>query len=206
MHVLFPEHRQRTSDLDQRREYSHYLARQMGPMIHALMLMATLAYGVAVIASMLIRSSPVPLLLRLTLLLPLLLVAMAARHVWRPRVLSGLALLCVLLLEIGINLNSIGRLPGQPWVMPGLLLPVASSVIWLGRWDFAIAMALCALGPLPRCRHLHGSIARPAAAAARTRRPGTAAPGRQYRSVDRSVQPHRLFGRGAAPVGQGRRL
>ena len=149
MHVLFPEHRQRTSDPDQRREYSHYLARQMGPRIHALMLMATLAYGVAVIASMLIRSSPVPLLLRLTLLLPLLLVAMAARHVWRPRVLSGLALLCVLLLEIGINLNSIGRLPGQPWVIPGLLLPVASSVIWLGRWDFVIAMALCALGPLP---------------------------------------------------------
>ena len=57
--------------------------------------------------------------------------------------LSLLALSCVLLLEIGINLNSIGRLPGQPWVIPGLLLPVASSVIWLGagtsssRWRYA---------------------------------------------------------------------
>lgn len=149
MHLLFSEHRQHPGNPDQRREYRLYLARQMGPMIHALMLMATLAYGVAVIASALIRSSPMPLLLRLSLLLPLLLVATAARHARRPRLLSGLALLCVLLLEIGINLNSVGRVPGQPWVIPGLLLPVASSVIWLGRLDFAIAMALCALGPLP---------------------------------------------------------
>lgn len=149
MHHLFPEHRQHAGDADQRREYSGYLARQMGPMIHALMLMGTVAYGVSVIASSFLRSSPVPLLLRLALLLPLLLVAMAARRNKDPRLLSALTLTCVLLLEVGINLNSIGRLPGQPWVMPGLLLPVASSVIWLGRWDFAIAMTLCALGPLP---------------------------------------------------------
>lgn len=149
MHLLFTELRQHRGDPDQRRQYSHYLARQMGPMIHALMLMATLSYGVAVIASSLIRSSPVPVLLRLSLLLPLLLVAAATRHLRRPRLLSGLALLCVALLEIGINLNSAGRMPGQPWVIPGLLLPVASSVIWLGRWDFVLAMALCALGPLP---------------------------------------------------------
>ena len=149
MYFLFPAHRQHASDPDQRREYSHYLARQMGPMIHALMLMATLAYEVAVIASALIRSSSVPLLLRLALLLLLLLVAMAARHVRRPQALSLLALLCVLLLEIGINFNGLGRLQGRPWALPGLLLPVASSVIWLGRWDFAVAMALCALGPLP---------------------------------------------------------
>ena len=149
MHFLFPEHRQHASDAGQRREYRHYLARQMGPMIRALMLVATLAYGVAVIASALVRSSPLPLLLRLSLMLPLLLIAVVARHVRRPQALSLLALVCVLLLEIGINLNSFGRLPGQPLVMPGLLLPVASSVIWLGRWDFAMAMALCALGPLP---------------------------------------------------------
>jgi diguanylate cyclase (GGDEF)-like protein len=149
MHFLFSEHRQHARNIDQRREYSRYLARQMGPMIQALMLMATLAYGVAVIASTLVRSSPLPLLLRLAPVLPLLLVTVAARRVRRPRLLSLLALLCVLLLEIGINLNSACRLPGQPWVIPGLLLPVASSVIWLGRWDFVIAMALCALGPLP---------------------------------------------------------
>ncbi|WP_377304212.1 GGDEF domain-containing protein [Rhodanobacter umsongensis] len=149
MYLLFPEHRRRPPAPDQRRQYRHYLAQQMGPMIHALMLMATLCYGAAAVASTLIHSSPIPLLLRLSLLLPLLLVAAAARKARRPRLLSGLALLCVLLLEIGINLNSAGRAPGQPWVIPGLLLPVASSVIWLERWDFAIAMALCALGPLP---------------------------------------------------------
>ena len=65
-----------------------------------------------------------------------------------PQTLSQLTLLCVLLLEIGINLNSFGHRPGSR-VMPGLLLPVASSVVWLARWDFAVAMAMCALGPLP---------------------------------------------------------
>jgi diguanylate cyclase (GGDEF)-like protein len=149
MHLLFSEHRRHPDTPAQREEYRQYLAIQMGPMIHALMLMATLGYTVAVFASTLIHSSTLPLPLRLSLLLPLLLVATASRHVRRPGLLSGLALLCVLLLEIGINLNGAGRAPGQPWVIPGLLLPVASSVIWLGRWDFAIAMALCALGPLP---------------------------------------------------------
>ncbi|MFC5524264.1 diguanylate cyclase [Rhodanobacter ginsengisoli] len=148
MHPLL-QIRQHDSDPDQRREYAHYLARQMGPMIHALMLVATLAYGVAVVASTFVRQSPLPVLLRLAPLLPLLLVTTAARRARRPNLLSLLALSCVLLLEIGINLNSVGRLPGQPWVIPGLLLPVASSVIWLGRWDFVVAMALCGLGPMP---------------------------------------------------------
>ncbi len=148
MHPLL-QIRQHADDPDQRREYAHYLAHQMGPMIHALMLVATLAYGLAVVASTFVRQSPLPLWLRLAPLLPLLLVAIAARRVRRPNLLSLLALSCVLLLEIGINLNSIGRMPGQPWVIPGLLLPVASSVIWLGRWDFVVAMALCGLGPMP---------------------------------------------------------
>ena len=148
MHDLF-ESRQSTDDADQRREYARYLARQMGPMIHALMLMATLAYAVAILASTLVHVSPLPLPLRLAPLPLLLLVAMLTRHVQRPQLLSVLALLCVLLLELGINLNSFGHLPRQPWIMPGLLLPVASSVIWFGRWDFAVAMALCAFGPLP---------------------------------------------------------
>ncbi|MGP1666414.1 MAG: GGDEF domain-containing protein, partial [Rhodanobacter sp.] len=56
---------------------------------------------------------------------------------------------CLLFLELGINLNGSSPLPGQPWVIPGLLLPVVSSVIWLGRKDFIAAMALCAAGPLP---------------------------------------------------------
>jgi diguanylate cyclase (GGDEF)-like protein len=141
--------RQHADDPDQRREYAHYLAGQMGPMIHALMLVAVLAYTVATAASALVRSSPLPLWLRLAPALLLLLVAAATGRVRQPVLLSMLTLLCVLLLEIGINLSGIGHVQGQPWVLPGLLLPVASSVIWLGRWDFAIAMALCALGPLP---------------------------------------------------------
>lgn len=138
-----------TDDPDQRREYSQYLALQMGPMIHALMLVAALAYLVAVAASTLVRHSPLPLWLRLAPLVPLLLVAAATRHVRQPRLLSVLALLCILLLEIGINLNSLGDVHKQSVVLPGLLLPVASSLIWLARWDFIVAMLLCALGPLP---------------------------------------------------------
>ncbi len=145
--------RQHAGKPEQRREYAHYLARQMGPMIHALMLMAVLGYLAATGASLLIRVSPLPLLLRLAPVLPLLLTAVVARRVQRPWLLSLLALLCVLLLEIGINLNGIGHVQGQPLILPGLLLPVASSMIWLGRWDFAVAMTLCALGPLPLLLH-----------------------------------------------------
>jgi len=148
MHAL-SSNRQRADNPDQRREHTRYLAQQMGPMIHALMLLAVLAYVTATVAGSLVHASTLPLSLRLTPLLPLLLVTAATRRARQPRLLSLLALLCVLLLEIGINLNGIGRAPGQPWVMPGLLLPVASSVIWLETWDFIIAMALCAFGPLP---------------------------------------------------------
>src|SRR5690606_18057238 len=117
MAALF-ESRRHTDDADQRREYVRYLARQRGPMIHALMLVATLAYAVAAIASTFIRSSALPLPLRLAPLLPLLLVAMTARRASEPRHLSLLALLCVLLLEGGINLNSIGNVHGASGVMP----------------------------------------------------------------------------------------
>jgi diguanylate cyclase (GGDEF)-like protein len=132
-----------------RQDYTHYLARQMGPMIHALMLVGSLAYVVALVAGSLLRAPILPLWLRLVPVAPLLLGAVIARGVRQPHSLSVLALSCVLWLEIGINLGSYGRLPGQPWILPGLLLPIASSMIWMYRWDFAIAMVLCALGPLP---------------------------------------------------------
>lgn len=148
MHALF-KHLRQADDAEQRREYSHYLAQQMGPMIHALMLVGALAYLVAVTASTLVRHSPLPLWLRLAPLAPLLLVAASTRHVRQPRLLSALTLLCVLLLEIGINLNGMDDIHRQSVMLPGLLLPVASLVIWLGRWDFVAAMLLCALGPLP---------------------------------------------------------
>lgn len=157
MSALFTHH-QRAADPDQHREYTRYLAQQMGPLIHALMLLGVLAYVIATVAGTLFGVSMLPLPLRLLPILPLLLVAAATRRVERPWLLSLLTLLCVLLLEIGINFNGIGHVQGQPWIMPGLLLPVATSVIWLGSWDFAIAMALCAFGPLPMLllRSTHG--------------------------------------------------
>ena len=148
MRPLFTS-RQHAGNPEQRHEYAHYLAQRMGPMIHALMLVAMLAYLVATGVGALFSASSLPLSLRLAPILPLLLVVSTARRVQKPWLLSLLALLCVLLLEIGINLNGIGRPSGEPLILPGLLLPVASSVIWLATWDFGIAMALCAFGPLP---------------------------------------------------------
>jgi diguanylate cyclase (GGDEF)-like protein len=121
----------------------------MAPAIRALTLLAVFAYLLAAGGRALVSPSPVPLPLRLALTIPLALLALVSRREKRPIPLSLLALSCVLLLEVGINLNGIGQVPGQRLALPGLLLPVASSVIWIGRWDFIAAMALCALGPLP---------------------------------------------------------
>jgi len=139
----------RADDPGHRSEYTRYLAQRMAPAIHALTLLAVLAYLLAAGGRALVSESPVPLLLRLAPSLPLAALAMMARREKRPVPLSLLALACVLLIEVGVNLNGIGQVPGQRLVLPGLLLPVASSVIWIGRWDFIAAMALCALGPLP---------------------------------------------------------
>ena len=140
---------QRADDPSHRREYMHYLAQRMGPATHALTLLAVFAYLLAAGGRALVSPSPVPLPVRLAPVVPLFLLALLSRREKRPVQLSLLALSCVLILEVGINLNGIGQVPGQRLVLPGLLLPVASSVIWIGRWDFVAAMALCALGPLP---------------------------------------------------------
>ena len=140
---------QRADDPGHRREYMHYLAQRMAPAIHALTLLAAFAYLLAAGGRALVSPSPVPLLLRLAPVVPLFLLALVTRREKRPMPLSLLALSCVLILEVGVNLNGIGQAPGQRLVLPGLLLPVASSVIWIGRWDFIAAMVLCALGPLP---------------------------------------------------------
>lgn len=146
---LFSANR-RTATPEQRREHARYLAQRMAPMIRALMVMAVFVYVLATVArSILGAGAPTALAWRLLPVLPLVLVAVVARRTVQPLPLSLLALACLLLLEIGINLNTIGHVPGQPWVPPGLLLPVASSMIWSGRWDFIVAMVLCALGPLP---------------------------------------------------------
>jgi len=138
-----------TDDPAQRQEFTRYLAHRMAPAIHAVVVLALFAYLLATAGRALVGASTVPLLLRLAPALPLLLLAATAGRVKRPLPLSLLALSCVLLLEIGINLNGIGQISGPRLVLPGLLLPVASSVIWIRRWDFIVAMALCALGPLP---------------------------------------------------------
>ncbi|HUW52359.1 MAG TPA: GGDEF domain-containing protein [Rhodanobacter sp.] len=137
------------NDSAQRRQFTLYLAQRMAPAIHALMLVSVFAYLLATAGHAFVTVSPIPLLLRLAPALPLFLLAATSRRVKRPLPLSLLALSCVLLLEIGINLNGIALIAGPRLVMPGLLLPVATSVIWIGRWDFLAAMALCALGPLP---------------------------------------------------------
>lgn len=140
---------QRSHDPGYRSEYAFYLARRMAPAIHALTLLAVAAYLLAAGGRALVSASPVPLLLRLAPTVPLAVLALVTRRETRPMPLSLIALTCVLLLEVGVNLNGIGQAPGQRLVLPGLLLPVASSVIWMGRWDFIAAMVLCALGPLP---------------------------------------------------------
>lgn len=129
--------------------YPAYLAQRMGPMIHALMVVAVCAQILGVVIRGLVNTSPTQLIWQLLPMPPLLLVILAARHARKPLALKLLTLLCVALLEIGINLNGMGEHAGLSQPLPGMLLPVASSIIWFGRWDFLVAMALCALGPLP---------------------------------------------------------
>ena len=147
MYLLFAN--RRSESAEQRAQHARYLAARMAPMIRALLLMAVVLYLFATITRTILGIAPTALGWRLALAAPLALIALAARRTQRPVPLSLLGLACLLLLEVGISLNTLGLAPGQPWVMPGLLLPVASSVIWPGRWDFIAAMTLCALGPVP---------------------------------------------------------
>ncbi|CAM5259560.1 GGDEF domain-containing protein [Rhodanobacter lindaniclasticus] len=137
-----------------RRDYACYQAQRTGPMIHALMALALCAYLLGVVVRGLVGVEPVQLVWQLVPAVPLLLVAIATRHCREPLTLRMLALLCVVLLETGININGFGSHAGTHQPLPGLLIPVATSLIWFGRWDFLLAMALCALGPLPALLHL----------------------------------------------------
>lgn len=157
MHLPSPTW-QPADDASFHRDYASYLARRMGPMIHALMAVALCAYLLGVVTRGFIGAQPNQLLWQLIPALPLLLLVIAARQCREPLTLRMLALLCVVLLEIGINLSGIGALPGAARPLPGLLLPVASSVIWFGRWDFLVAMAVCALGPLPLLLQLDNGL------------------------------------------------
>lgn len=146
-------HWQQPDNVAVRREYTLYLAQRMGPMIHALMAVALCAWLLGVVARGLVGAGPDQLIWLLLPAPPLLLVIVAARRCHEPQTLRLLALFCLVLLEIGINLSGMDLPIGAPQPLPGLLLPVASSMIWFGRWDFLIAMGLCAFGPLPFLLH-----------------------------------------------------
>lgn len=134
----------------QRRDYARYLVRRLRPAFRALMLVALCGYLAATMASALAEPTSIPLAWRLAPALPILLISLFARDLRQPLTISVLALVCIAMLEVGVNLNGIGRVHGLSWVMPGsLLIPVAASIISPTRWDFTVAMGLCTLGPLP---------------------------------------------------------
>lgn len=130
--------------------YTQYVARHMRPVLHALMLVATLGYVAATVSNALAAESTVPSWLRLAPVLPLLLLASATAHHTNPVVLSLLALACATLLELGISFNGIGREHALAWVLPGyLLVPVASAIVWPTRWSFLAGMGLSGIAPIP---------------------------------------------------------
>ena len=134
-----------------RQQYQEYLARCMGPSIHALtMLAAGGAIVIAVTGALAGYPSSLPPWLQLLPLMAMMPIVVATQRVRRHRVLRLLGLLCVSLLEIAINLQGMNPAPGLPWVWPAaLLIPAASAMVWLGAWDFTLGMILCAFGPLP---------------------------------------------------------
>lgn len=141
-------HNLRASD---QQNYQDYLARCMGPSIHALTVLAVCgAIVIAVTGTLAGQASSLSAWLQALPLVAMLPVVAATQRVRRPALLRVLGLLCVTLLEIAINLQGWNGKPGLPWVWPAaLLIPAASAMVWIGNWDFALGMVLCALGPLP---------------------------------------------------------
>ena len=141
-------HDLRASDQQQ---YQDYLARCMGPSIHALTLLAAGgAIVIAVTGTLAGRPSSISPWLQLLPLMAMMPIVVATQRVRQPTLLRLLSLICVGLLEIGINLQGMNPASGLPWVWPAaLLIPAASAMVWLGAWDFTLGMILCALGPLP---------------------------------------------------------
>ncbi|MCE5233693.1 MAG: GGDEF domain-containing protein [Mizugakiibacter sp.] len=134
----------------ERHAFTHYLGQHTGTTVRLLLLTGTVAYFALTACGELVGSSGVPLVLRALPLLPL------AALVWRafltsdPHRLCLLALAATFVLEVGIGLNGYQHAQGAQWVLPAyVIVPLASSVVWLWRWDFILAMTLCALGPLP---------------------------------------------------------
>jgi diguanylate cyclase len=131
---------------DARAPSRDYQARHFVPMILALSKCGVLAYGFAVAlgwAAGLLHALA-PLLAMLALLTTIVLVAQRNRHTgaW-----PTLALAHLLAEEVAII--AFGHQAGIEWVLPAFyLMPLATAPAWLTRRDFAIAMSLCAAGPV----------------------------------------------------------
>lgn len=138
----------RASDQQQ---YQDYLARCMGPSIHALTLLAAGgAIVIAVTGTLAGHASSISPWLQLLPLMALMPIVVATLRVRQATLLRLLGLLCVGLLQVAINLQGLSAEPGLPWVWPAaLLIPAASAMVWLGPWDFTLGMIMCAFGPLP---------------------------------------------------------
>ncbi|MBN8713595.1 MAG: diguanylate cyclase [Xanthomonadales bacterium] len=136
---------------DDQQQYQDYLAGCVGPSIHALNTLAVCgAVVIAVTGTLAGHPSLAPAWLQALPLVAMLGVVAATKRVRQPDGLRLLGLVAVTLLEVVINLQGLTGKPDLPWVWPGaLLVPAASAMVWLGSWDFALGMLLCALGPLP---------------------------------------------------------
>ena len=131
--------------------FDAYLAQRVGPVVRALLLTGAAGYALFAVAGEVTGSSQVPAWLRFGKILPRLAVALATLRARSARALGLLGLIVVALLEIGIFVNGYTRPQGAAWILPAyIIVPIASSPIWLFRRDFILAMLMCCLlGPLP---------------------------------------------------------
>ncbi len=131
--------------------FDAYLAQRVGPMVRALLLTGTAGYALFAAVGALTGTSQVPGWLRFGMVLPLFVVALSTLRARSARALGLLGLVVVALLEVGIFVNGYTRPQGAAWILPAyIIVPIASSPIWLFRRDFILAMLVCCLfGPLP---------------------------------------------------------
>ena len=131
--------------------FDAYLAQRVGPVVRALLLTGTIGYALFAVVGAFTGASQVPEWLRFGMILPLLVVALATLRARSAQALGLLGLAVVVLLEVGIFVNGYTRPQGAAWILPAyIIVPIASSPIWLNRRDFILAMLVCCLfGPLP---------------------------------------------------------
>lgn len=131
--------------------FDEYVAIRVGSSIPALGAFAAASTLLApVIGTLVGQGSAQPWWLQVLPILALLPLVMQVQRVRQPNELSVIALVCMVLLEGAFNLQGLYAAPGLPWIWPGtLMVPIASAIVWLRRWDFSLGMLLSAVGPLP---------------------------------------------------------